>query len=428
MAIAVELGYRTFQAFPRAQATARRLFFFVLLAVTTRGAHRRPDRRHLRPGPARLAAARAHGHDLGHERPGPPDHLVPRPRARVPQGHPPRVRALPADLHHAAQPDEAVGLGLPSVRAGRWSRGLHAADGLLGLVVLAREKQPRRLSRAGPAAAALATAPDARRSSGCPPAAACCSWPSGRGSTNAAGRTGSRCSTRTTTPCTRKLRSQLDGELAMADYAYDKAEEHRHGRLRGRGDPPGGAGLRAWSSARAPDLRRLLAGMAVFSRMVSAMVPVAPLRPRDFKVAQLASLAALNQILHRFLVTARRTLPAPPLRPRTGARDGVAVPGRVHAAHPRHALDGRPRLERDRPRSAATSARSADESLESFRVCLASLAAQGRRLPPLPPHRRSPALVVPAPATQRSCQRGFRFSVKARTPSAASSVASSSVR
>lgn len=34
MGIAVELGYRTFQAFPRAQATARRLLFIVLFATS----------------------------------------------------------------------------------------------------------------------------------------------------------------------------------------------------------------------------------------------------------------------------------------------------------------------------------------------------------------------------------------------------------
>lgn len=53
----------------------------------------------------------------------------------------------------------------------------------------------------------------------------------------------------------------------------------------------------------APDMIRLLAAMATFSRMVSAMAPAPPLRPRDFRVAQLASLAYLNGMLHQFLVS-----------------------------------------------------------------------------------------------------------------------------
>ena len=48
---------------------------------------------------------------------------------------------------------------------------------------------------------------------------------------------------------------------------------------------------------------RLLSAMATFSRMVSAMAPVSPLRPQGFRLAQLASLAYLNQFLHQFLVS-----------------------------------------------------------------------------------------------------------------------------
>jgi hypothetical protein len=52
-----------------------------------------------------------------------------------------------------------------------------------------------------------------------------------------------------------------------------------------------------------PSMLRLLAAMATFSRMVSAMAPVTPLRPAGFRLAQLASLAYLNQVLHQFLVS-----------------------------------------------------------------------------------------------------------------------------
>ena len=54
----------------------------------------------------------------------------------------------------------------------------------------------------------------------------------------------------------------------------------------------------------APDMLRLLAAMATFSRMVSAIAPVQPLRPRSFKLVQLSSLAYLHGILHQFLVSA----------------------------------------------------------------------------------------------------------------------------
>jgi hypothetical protein len=177
-----------------------------------------------------------------------------------------------------------------------------------------------------------------------------------------------------------KMRSQLDGGLAMADYAYDKAEEQR---TVGSVDEA----IRlvelgyAMIERAAPDLRRLLAGMAVFSRMVSAMVPVAPLRPRDFKVAQLASLAALNQVLHRFLVAA-------PERFRLRLYvlgQGLGVVLRYLLGTTRRIRDTRSTMDRDW--NDVTALRSdfrtiTDESLESFRACLASLAAQGRRLSP----------------------------------------------
>jgi hypothetical protein len=52
-----------------------------------------------------------------------------------------------------------------------------------------------------------------------------------------------------------------------------------------------------------PSMLQLLSTMARFSRMVSAMAPVSPLRPRDFRLTEIASLAYLNGILHQFLVS-----------------------------------------------------------------------------------------------------------------------------
>lgn len=179
-----------------------------------------------------------------------------------------------------------------------------------------------------------------------------------------------------------KLRSQLDGQMAMADYAYEKAEEHRQV---GSVDEAMRLVELGYSMVErtAPDVRRLLAGMAVFSRMVSAMVPVAPLRPRDFKMAQLASLAALNQILHRFLVTA-----AERFRLRLYVLgQGLGVVMRFLYGTTRRIRDTRSTSDRDWNEIGALRSdfrTISDESLESFRACLASLAAQSRRLPSPP--------------------------------------------
>jgi hypothetical protein len=179
-----------------------------------------------------------------------------------------------------------------------------------------------------------------------------------------------------------KLRSQLDGDLAMADYAYDRAEQHRQVGSVDEAIRLVELGYGMIERA-APDLRRLLNGMAVFSRMVSAMVPVAPLRPRDFKLAQLASLAALNQILHRFLVSAGERF-----RLRLYVLgQGLGVVLRFLSGATRRMRDTRSTSDRDWNEIGALRSdfrTISDESLESFRACLASLAAQGRRLPPPP--------------------------------------------
>jgi hypothetical protein len=51
----------------------------------------------------------------------------------------------------------------------------------------------------------------------------------------------------------------------------------------------------------------LLGAMAAFSRMVSALVPVAPLRPGELRLSRISSLTRRNGLLHQLLVsTARR--------------------------------------------------------------------------------------------------------------------------
>lgn len=126
-----------------------------------------------------------------------------------------------------------------------------------------------------------------------------------------------------------------------------------------------------------PGMLRLLASMAVFSRMVAAMAPVPPLRPHDFRLAQLASLAHLNRLLHQFLVSS-----AERFRLRLyilGQSFGLATRALVRSTERlvgRHSDAEREwdQLEAIRHDFGTLT----DESLQSLRALLASLAAQDR--------------------------------------------------
>jgi hypothetical protein len=126
-----------------------------------------------------------------------------------------------------------------------------------------------------------------------------------------------------------------------------------------------------------PNMLKLLAAMATFSRMVSAMAPVAPLRPQAFRITQIASLAYLNQLVHRFLVTTTERY-----------RLRVYILGRSFGLATRFLLDstrriasGEPDAEREWDQIQAVRQdfqTLTDESLESLRVLLTSLAAEKR--------------------------------------------------
>jgi hypothetical protein len=100
----------------------------------------------------------------------------------------------------------------------------------------------------------------------------------------------------------RTIEGRVESEMALANLTYDEAfairelgsvEEAKHLL---------DVGYRVIERF-SPNMLHLLATMAKFSRMVSAMAPVTPLRPRDFRLTELASLAYLNGLLHRFLVS-----------------------------------------------------------------------------------------------------------------------------
>ena len=126
-----------------------------------------------------------------------------------------------------------------------------------------------------------------------------------------------------------------------------------------------------------PNMLRLLAAMSTFSRMVSAMAPVQPLRPQGFRLGQIASLAYLNQLLHNFLVTTAERY-----------RLRAYILGRSFGVATRFLLSSTQRIARDEANADREWEQIqfiredfqtlTEESLESLRVLLTSLAAEGR--------------------------------------------------
>jgi hypothetical protein len=170
------------------------------------------------------------------------------------------------------------------------------------------------------------------------------------------------------------LRGRFDSEVALATLTYERAFEVR-GKNRlaeAKRLLDVGYGL---IEKLAPDMLKLLAAMATFSRMVSAIVPVAPLRPQDFRVAQLASLAYLGRLLRHVLVTSTERF-----------RLHVYILGRSFALATRHLLQATRRILRDEPGQdrqwtavddALQDVRTlTDKSLETLRALLQALERQ----------------------------------------------------
>ena len=125
-----------------------------------------------------------------------------------------------------------------------------------------------------------------------------------------------------------------------------------------------------------PSMLRLLSAMATFSRMVSAMTPMPPLRPQSFRLTQLVSLAYLHQVVHQFLVS-------------TGERFRLRlyVLGRGFGLATRYLLASTRRITsgaagEDRDWEQVQTIRDdlqtlTDESLQTLRALLTTLAAEG---------------------------------------------------
>jgi hypothetical protein len=172
------------------------------------------------------------------------------------------------------------------------------------------------------------------------------------------------------------IRTRVRSEMDLADMTYAEAFEVRELGSVEEAKHLLDVGYRVIERF-SPNMLKLLAAMATFSRMVSAMAPVAPLRPKDFKLAQLVSLAYLNSVLHQFLVSTSERY-----------RLRVYILGRSFALGTKFLLESTQRIvngepESDREWDQVQAIRHdfqalTDESLESLKVLLTSLAAERR--------------------------------------------------
>jgi len=173
-----------------------------------------------------------------------------------------------------------------------------------------------------------------------------------------------------------RVETRVQTDLALADITYERAFEVRELGSVDEAIRLLDVGYRVIENF-APSMLKLLAAMATFSRMVSALAPVRPLRPADFRLAEIVSLAYLNRVLHQFLVsTAERY------------RLRVYVLGRCFGVATRYLLSSTRRIvnregQADREWEQIQAIRHdfqslTDESLESLRVLITSLDAEKR--------------------------------------------------
>ena len=172
------------------------------------------------------------------------------------------------------------------------------------------------------------------------------------------------------------IEGRVQSHLDLADLTYDEAFSVRELGSLDEARHLLDVGFRVIEQF-SPSMLRLLAAMATFSRMVSAMAPVAPLRPAGFRLAQLASLAYLNQFLHQFLVS-------------TGERFRLRlyVLGRGFGLATRYLLQSTRRIVSNEPESEREWQQIealrddfqtlTDESMASLRTLLTSLSAEQR--------------------------------------------------
>jgi hypothetical protein len=98
----------------------------------------------------------------------------------------------------------------------------------------------------------------------------------------------------------RTLRQRFEAEEQATTYTYGRA-------LRLRSQSSGEAVRllavgQDFLASTTPERLRLLKRLSVFSRMVSSMAPLPPIRPRGFRLPQLVTLAGMGAVAHYLLV------------------------------------------------------------------------------------------------------------------------------
>jgi hypothetical protein len=185
------------------------------------------------------------------------------------------------------------------------------------------------------------------------------------------------------TPKGEKLYRSMEGrvrtELGMAELTFEHAEAYRELGTVDEALRLLDVGYKVIEKF-SPSMLRLLAAMATFSRMVSAIAPVQPLKPQDFKLVQIASLAYLNAMLHQFVVSASERF-----------RLKVYILGRSFALASRYLLKsirtiGSPATEAEKQREweQILAIRSdfqslTDESLDSLKLLLTAMAHEDKQ-------------------------------------------------
>jgi hypothetical protein len=172
------------------------------------------------------------------------------------------------------------------------------------------------------------------------------------------------------------IEGRVQGEMQLATLTYDEAfAVHALGSLE-EAKQLLDVGYKVIERF-APSMLQLLTTMARFSRMVSAIAPVRPLRPRDFRLGEIVSLVYLNGLLHQFLVSTSERF-----------RLRIYIIGRSFGLATRYLLRSTERIVKNEP-EAEREWRQIDtvrhdfqvlteESLESLRVLLTSLTAEQR--------------------------------------------------
>jgi hypothetical protein len=166
--------------------------------------------------------------------------------------------------------------------------------------------------------------------------------------------------------------NQLRHERGMADRSYDSAVEARNAAAFDEAARFLRAGASVVESCSAT-LPELLRNLSVLSWQAAAIMPLPPLRPLGFRLGHLRTLAGIHALLHHLLATSRERFRLRIAVLRYGLRAAVAL-----LLRNTHALVARPDTRSGWDRVAAIRAdlgTLTDESLESLRVLLGSLAA-----------------------------------------------------